>query len=102
MKNRTMRKKGGSCTAMSTGQYGSAVYGSSDSQQPAAGSGNLIEMKAPPQIGGKRRRERGGSAIADLGVPLILGLSAASMTCRRCRKGKKGGKSAKRRSSRRR
>ena len=104
MKNRTAKRiKGGSCTAMSTGQYGTTVFGAAGQQQAASGQGNLIASNVPPMIGGKRRgrKGKGGSAIADLGVPLVLlGINQA-MTCRR-RRGKGGKKSSKRRSFRRR
>jgi hypothetical protein len=84
--------KGGSCGLMSTGQYGTSIFGDSTSQQAMPGAGNLIAMKAPENatlVGGKRRRKRkGGSTIVDLGVPVVLmGLNSA-MTCRRRKNGK--------------
>ena len=101
MKNRTQRKRGGACN-FSTGAYGESIYGSSDAQHTAPNSGNLIAINAPPQSGGKKMRKgKGGSSFVDLGVPLVLGLGSAALTCRR-RKGKKGGKSSKRKSEKKR
>jgi hypothetical protein len=102
MKNRTQRKKGGACN-FSSGAYAESIYGASDAQQTAPNSGNLIAVHAPPQSGGKKMRKgKGGSSFVDLGVPLVLGLGSAALTCRRCRKGKKGGKSSKRKSEKKR
>ncbi len=92
-KKQSRRMKGG----MTTGQWGTAVYGDSSSQQAVGAGSNVIRMHDPnsvvaaPQMkGGRRRRYRGGADTVDGSAAAPAGFFADLTTAFDDAKGKIG------------